>query len=478
MNNKKIDVLIVEDDERLGELLRQEAEDAEMVVRLAHNAEDAFRLVLDAIPDIIVSDLRLPVEDGLTFMKRVQRQGWDNTPDFIIITAFGSVTKAVESLKNGAADFLTKPLDLDHFKICLQRVHERRMMRQHIHQFKELLNRETTFHGLQGRSPSMLKLFGQIRNIAKAEGPVLMIGESGTGKELIARAIHEESPNHEFPFLAVNCAGIPEALLESEFFGHEAGAFTGAGKPRRGLFKEAEGGTLLLDEIAEMPVSLQAKLLRVLQDGRIRPVGSDREKQVNVRIIAATNQNLEQMVKKGEFREDLFYRLETFQLHIPPLRDREGDLDLLAGIFLNRYATAAGKAISGFQTRAQDVLNRYPFPGNVRELQNAIERAVTYCQDREIRLEHLPARIRKSCRPPVAPNGSLLENAHFRDNGLPTLDAVEKDYIRHVLEKVDGNKRKAATVLGITRKTLYRKIEEIHQQATQQEETPPSPFAT
>ena len=454
-------ILIVEDDQGLAELLREEVEDAGLTVRVAHTAEVGFATAQTWMPDIIVSDLRLPGADGLALLSKVQTGMPENTPDVLIVTAFGTVAKAVESLKAGAEDFLTKPLDLEHFRLSINRILEKRRMREELSRIRTLLDADSTFRGMYGRCPVMLTLFQQIRQIARAEGPVLILGESGTGKELVARALHEESGSAEGPFLAVNCAGIPEHLLESEFFGHEAGAFTGAAKARQGIFAEAEGGTLLLDEISEMPASLQAKLLRMLQDGTFRPVGSNRERQINVRILAATNRNIEELVHAGDFREDLFYRLETFSLHVPPLRERGADIDLLTGIFLIQYAGAAHKRIEGISPQANEMLAHYRFPGNVRELRNAIERAVVFCHERDIRIEHLPPRIRRDFENARSKPDVLLQGGLRIDNdSLPSLEEVERRYIRHVMASVNGNKRLAASILGIGRRTLYRRIEE------------------
>ncbi|MFW5730988.1 MAG: sigma-54 interaction domain-containing protein, partial [Desulfonatronovibrionaceae bacterium] len=295
--------------------------------------------------------------------------------------------------------------------------------------------------------------------VARAEGPVLISGESGSGKELVARAIHRESRYHEGPFLAVNCAGVPEQLLESEFFGHQAGAFTGASRARQGLFLEAQNGTLFLDEISEMPLMLQAKLLRVLEDGKVRPVGANQEKETNVRILAATNRNLEDEIQDGRFREDLFFRLETFTLKVPPLSMRSGDLELLASKFLRTFQLQTGKHIKGFAPETLKILEKYQFPGNVRELKNAVKRAVTFCDGNFIQPEHLPARIREA-GPYAADAGfSPVQQLNLSQDPLPTLAEVEEQYIRQVLKKVEGNKRKAAAILGIGRRTLYRRLE-------------------
>ncbi len=454
-------VLLVEDDTSFGNLLRDEVEDMGLAVRLVNTAEEAVVTATEWMPDLIISDLRLPGADGLALLDRVKREIPEGTPDVLMITAFGTVAKAVESLKAGAEDFLTKPLDFEHLELTVRRILEKRGLRNEIKHMRTLLASDAAFHGMYGRSRPMLKVFQQIRQLAKADGPVLIMGESGTGKELVAQAIHREAQRAASPFLAVNCAGIPEHLLESEFFGHEAGAFTGAGKARQGLFAEAQGGTLLLDEISEMPLALQAKLLRMLQDGKIRPVGSNREQQVDVRIIAATNQDIEMQVRNGTFREDLFYRLETFPLHVPPLRERDDDVDLLAGIFLAKYACAAGKRINGFSQCAIDLLRTYSFPGNVRELQNAVERAVVYCQDSEIDPMHLPARMQKTAGHAMnAARKKLLESLDINEESLVPLDVLERRYIQHVVDKVNGNKRLAASILGIARCTLYRRLDE------------------
>ncbi len=455
-----IRILLVEDDEALGSLLLEELQDAGYRTKLASTAEKALSLALADTFDIIISDLRLPGADGLALLKNVRNRLPETAPDFLMITAFGSVEKAVECLKAGAEDFLTKPLDLEHFHLTLRRMLEKRAMRSTIQDLRRVQADQSSFHGMYGRSPQMLNLFRQIEQIAKADGPVLVHGESGTGKEFIARAIHNESSFSDGPFLVVNCAGIPESLLESEFFGHAAGSFTGAQGKREGIFAEAEGGTLFLDEIGDMPYALQAKVLRMLQDGKIRPVGSNQERQVHVRIVAATNHDLEKQVADGKFREDLFFRLETFALHAPPLREREDDIELLAALFLQQHALRLEKPVREISSAAMETLRRYPFPGNVRELHNAIERAVVFCAGREIQRKDLPSRIRKE-RTARGPVGSAGEVLMIDDHSLPSLLDIENRYIAHVLERVAGNKRKAAEILGIGRRTLYRRLTEM-----------------
>jgi two-component system, NtrC family, response regulator AtoC len=306
----------------------------------------------------------------------------------------------------------------------------------------------------------MRLLFEQIRKVANARGPVLILGESGSGKELVARAIHNESSRSDGPFVPVNCAGIPEHLVESEFFGHAAGSFTGARNSREGLFAEAEGGTLLLDEISEMPLFLQAKFLRILQDGKLRRVGENRESEVDVRILGATHRDLESEVRAGRFREDLFFRLETFTLRIPPLRERGEDVELLAARFLHRFSLVQEKAAPEFSDDALARIAAYPFPGNVRELRNAMERAVTFATGPRISAEHLPARIRNhpaGGRPEIPESDD--DAGREADIFLP-LAEIERRHIRRVLDRVGGNKRRAAAILGIGRGTLYRKLGE------------------
>ncbi len=451
-------VLIVEDDKTLGPLLVEEVQDAGLEADWTATAEEAEKAIEKKWPDLVVCDLRLPGTDGMSFLRKVHEKTPDSAPGFLMITAFGSIPEAVDALKAGAEDFLTKPLDLEHFILCVKRILERRRLRQMVNQMRGLLSSET-FHGMHGRSMPMRLLFQQIVQVAKAQGPVLILGESGSGKELVARAVHKESSRAGGPFLPVNCAGIPEHLLESEFFGHAEGSFTGARKSRHGLFAEAEGGSLLLDEISEMPLFLQAKLLRILQDGKVRRVGENREYQVDVRVLAATHRDIDEEVRRGDFREDLFFRLETFTLRVPPLRERGEDVELLAARFLQQFSLALGKKINDFSSRAMDYITSYPFPGNVRELRNAVERAVTFASGNRIRLENLPARIRNYQQGVVEPEAGMYGLAGDKEKLLP-LAEVERRYIRHVLKEVGGNKRRASTILGIGRRTLYRRLGE------------------
>lgn len=456
--NQTANILIVEDDEALRTLLEEELGDAGYNVSSVIDAEAAWSYLQQQTVTLVLSDLRLPNADGIELLLKSKQLV--SSPGFIIITAFGTVEQAVDALKQGADDFLTKPLKLDHLRLSVERVIKTKRLQDEVSHYRKLLAEEG-FHGMIGRSEPVHKLVDNIRQIARAAGPVLIIGESGTGKELVARAVHKESERADKPFIAVNCAGIPPELLESELFGHVAGAFTGAQKARKGLFTEADGGTLLLDEIGEMPLEMQSKLLRILQDGQIRPVGANREVTVDVRVIAATNRSLVEEVSEKRFREDLYYRLETFLLEVPALRERGDDIELLTVHFINRYNAHLHKNILGIHSAALECLKNYSFPGNVRELSNAIERAVTFCQNEELGIDDLPERLRVNNAA-----GQSLDNDSsntgfqlLKANELPTLEELEQRYIQYVLDQLDGNKRRAAELLGIGRRTLYRRLE-------------------
>lgn len=458
--NQMESIVLVEDDRDLRELLQEELEAEGYQVIACGDAEQGKQLLATQAVDLLISDLRLPGADGLSLLPSLASS--DSPPAVLIITAFGSVQQAVKALQAGADDFLTKPLEMDHFLLTVSRLLDNRKLRHEVQHYRSLMAVEQ-FNGMIGQSPAMQQLFQQIRQIAAAEGSVLVQGESGTGKELVARALHDQSSRRDGPYMVVNCGGIPSELMESEFFGHAAGAFTGARSQRAGLFQQANGGSLLLDELGEMPLALQAKLLRVLQDGKVRPVGSDHEIQLDVRIIAATNRNLTEAVADGSFREDLFYRLETFGLQVPPLRARGEDILKLTEFFLTRFNARQKQSIKGFSDAALGLLQQYSFPGNIRELQNAVERAATFCDTVLIETRHLPQRIREQTGAPLLPANTAVipqqPNQPADADALPTLETVQRQYIHQVLAATDGNKRRAADILGITRRTLYRWIE-------------------
>lgn len=448
-------VLLVEDDAALLRLICDELQAAGYKVETASSVKDAQQLLAEGRFDLVVTDLRLPDGTGHDVLAAAQES--EPRPASLVITAFGSVSDAVAALKKGADDFLTKPLEMDHFLLSVDRLIEQSFLRRDYARLKQTLQ-STSNHGIAGNSPQIQRLREQITVIAATEGPVLITGESGTGKELVARSLHAQSDRRDGPFVAINCAGIPDALIESELFGHEAGAFTDARKKHAGIFCQASGGTLLLDEIGEMPLALQAKLLRVLQEGSVRAIGASGEQAVDVRVVAATHRNIEQLVSCGEFREDLYYRLETFKLEIPPLRLRREDIALLAHLFLRQHASETRRDIDGFDAMTLDVLNAYAFPGNVRELSNVVERAVAFCQGRLISAADLPARLLENELVPSPLAVSTMQQASDESllDGLPTLDVLQRRYARQVLERTSGNKQQAAAILGVTRSTLYR----------------------
>lgn len=444
------EILVVEDDADLRQMLAEEVREMGFIVEEAENRQAASAALTRLRPLLVISDLRLPDGNGLQLLEASRE--FSPPPSFIIITAFGTVSQAVDALKRGADDFLTKPIDFEHLRLAVSRVVENTRLRQEVAYYRQFISNDS-FHGMIGRSPIMQMLFEQIRMVAMAEGPVLITGESGTGKELVARAIHNESSRRDREFVAVNCGGLPANLLESELFGHVAGAFTGA-KSRTGLFASANKGTLLLDEIGEMPLDMQSALLRLLEGGRVRPVGSNQEQTMDVRIIAATNRNLAEEVAARRFREDLFYRLETFTLEVPPLRKREGDIERLVTHLLNHFSQRLQRQVKAIEPEALAMLCHYDFPGNVRELTNTMERAVTFCRGDTIGVSELSPRI-VDANPLAAQWMPSVEGG-----ALLPLQQIEKAYVEYVVRSLGGNKRQAAQVLGIARRTLYRWLEE------------------
>lgn len=452
-------ILVVEDDGGLRRLLVDEFREAGLEAESAASAEDALSSLRAAAPSLIVTDLRLPGMQGIDLMREVENFEFEVPPAFVVITAFGSIEEAVDALKRGADDFITKPLDLEHLRLRVHRLLELQRLKQKV-ALHEIEAHRDRFHDIIGKSKPMRILFDDIRRVATGRGPVTIVGESGVGKELVARAIHRESARRDGPFVPVNCAGIPEPLLESEFFGHESGSFTGASRSRTGLFAEADGGTILLDEVAELPLLLQSKLLRVLQEGAVRRVGSNREFPLDVRVLVATNRDLEHEVEDKRFRKDLFFRLNTFTLEVPALRERGDDIDVLVGHFLRRFSREANKSVARAQQDVLDSLREYAYPGNVRELENIVEHAVTFCDRDTIELSDLPTRLTRGLREDGARTGSKeLPAALTVEGELLTLEELTARYVEHVLSLTGGNKRRAASLLGVSRQTLYRHLE-------------------
>ena len=466
-----VDILLIDDEPDVRQPLKDVLTDAGHVVVEASDGKKASALLQQTVFDVILSDVRLPSVDGLALLRTVRR----NAPltDFILMTAFADVGQAVAALKEGASDYLIKPFDLDELLHHIARIDSTRSMRRELVEARRALLLRAPSNRLVGQSAQMLKLKSRIEMIAPSEAATLIMGESGTGKELVARSLHERSLRCTKPFVAVNCAAFPETLIEAELFGFERGAFTGAVKRREGRFRAADGGTLFLDEIAELPPSAQAKLLRVLQDGTVEPLGTDVPVKVDVRVISATHRNLRAHVEQRLFREDLFYRINVLDLSLPPLREREGDLAMLIQFFLDGFPRVDGagqRVLPVLSSDAYAALSAYRFPGNVRELAHAIEHAVVLAGGAEITLDHLPAVIAvaapASIRVPSvreATNGATnaATNAATPAAVGPLVAAArefEKGHLRRAVAATGGKRVKAAEMLGISRKSLWEKL--------------------
>ncbi len=451
MAQKENNILIVDDDSDMRNLLRDVLLDQSYHVETAQEGQEALQKLARQPFSIVLTDLRMKGMGGLELLQEVTKKHQEC--NLIMMTAFGTVETAVEAMRQGAFDYLTKPIKTEELLVTIDKAMREAHLRREVEHLRRQVRQEFSFDQILGKSKPMRDVFDLIRRVADSKTNILITGESGTGKELVAKAIHFNSGRQSNPFVPVNCAAIPEQLLESELFGHVRGAFTDAKSDKRGLFEEAQGGTLFLDEISEMPMMLQAKLLRVVQEREIRRVGATRSSPIDVRIIAATNVKLEEEVKDKKFREDLYYRLNVIEIRLPPLRERKEDITLLVHGLLEKSIAAKQKNIHEVVETALVRLLDYQWPGNVRELENIIERAATLCQGEKITLEDLPPVIRE-----VQGEGQLVEDAV--DRMLP-LEILEQTYIRRILEKMGGNKYQAAQVLGIDRKTLYRKLGEM-----------------
>jgi two-component system response regulator HydG len=412
---------------------------------------DALEKLKSEHYQVLLTDLKMPEMSGTELCKRAGA----NRPDVpvVVMTAFGSLDTAVEAIRAGAYDFVTKPVEMDMLALTLRRAIGHHELQEQIKILREKVERTVRFDEMLGASPPMQELFDQLARIADSEASVLITGESGTGKELVARAIHSRSRRADRPFVPVNCAALPDNLLESELFGHAKGAFTDARDARRGLILQAEKGTLFLDEIGEFPPATQAKLLRALEEQKLRPVGGDEEIPFDVRILSATNRDLETAVEEGRFREDLYFRINVIQVEVPPLRARGSDILLLAQHFLEVFASRANRGVTGISQPVAQKLMSYSWPGNVRELRNVIERAVALTRFDNLAVDDLPEKIRDYKQ-------SQVVFSRNDPTELTTLEDVERRYILHVLESVGGNKTLASRVLGLDRKTLYRKLQQ------------------
>jgi DNA-binding NtrC family response regulator len=443
-------ILIVEDDAAMRDLLVEELGEAHFRVESAPGGRGGVERVKQGGIDVVVSDLRMPDLDGFDLLRDIKAA--EASPHIIVITAFGSIDTAIKAVKLGAYDYITKPFDVEALVLAVEKALSERGLRKELARLRREVARPYGLENIIGKSPAMQEIFGLVTRLAGSTASVLVTGESGTGKELIARAIHYNSPRAKKPFVAVNVAAIPETLVESELFGYKRGAFTDARADHAGLFVEADGGTIFLDEIGELSSPLQAKLLRVLQERELRPLGATRSEKIDVRVVAATNRELEARMRAGQFREDLYYRLNVIHIAIPPLRARPEDIVPLAEHFLvaarRRGGTGGAKALGPAAVKA---LLAYPWPGNVRELENVVERAVALCDGEVIGLDDLPPQVKERR------STDMLAAALAR--GL-TLAELEREYIERVLASEGGNKTRAAARLGLDRKTLYRKLEE------------------
>jgi DNA-binding NtrC family response regulator len=447
-------ILIVEDNETACKQIQVFLEmDPDLAVDTASNGSDALKLLSERPYSVVVTDLKMPQVDGLQLLEEVQKQRLP--ADVIITTGFGTVDHAVQALRLGAADFLTKPVNLDHLKLVVQRSLRERALQDEVVALREKLSEQDAFAGILSKNGRMHDVFELISHVAETISTVLIFGETGTGKELVARAVHEKSPRSNQPFVAVNCAALPESLLESELFGHEKGAFTSAIGQRKGRFEMADSGTIFLDEVGEIPLAMQAKLLRVLQERRFERVGGSQTIEVDVRVVAATNRDLLRLAKDGKFREDLYYRLNVVKIDLPPLCERTEDIPLLAGHFVDKFRRG-GAPPKSISPEAMEALIHYRWPGNIRELENAMERACVTTRDDVIRPENLPAEILQMGRPryqvPVDLSRPLAEQL------ADLTTSFEERYLRRALKRTRGHIGRTATLTGLSRRTITEKL--------------------
>jgi DNA-binding NtrC family response regulator len=443
-------VLIVDDDPSMCGLLRASLSRRGFLVRTEGSADEALIALGAEDFDVLVTDLNLRGMSGIELCERAA--GTRPEMPAIVITAFGSMDTAIAAIRAGAYDFLTKPFEMDELVLVLERALQHKALREEVKRLRRQVEEVRRIDELIGTSGAMQKVYDLLERVADSDVSVLITGETGTGKEVVARALHRRSRRREGPFVALNCAAVPETLLESELFGHVRGAFTDARFERPGMFLQADRGTLFLDEIGDMPLSMQAKLLRVLQERTVRPVGGAREVPFDVRLLSATNRDLESAVEEGRFREDLFFRIHVVRIDLPPLRSRGNDILVLAQHFVQQFARSSDKEVRGLSSAVAEKLLGYAWPGNVRELQNCVERAVALTRYEQLVVEDLPEKIRNYRSTQLVLGGD-------DPSELPPMEEVERRYVLRVLEAVGGNKTLAAQILGFDRKTLYRKLE-------------------
>jgi DNA-binding NtrC family response regulator len=456
-------ILIIEDDQELAQVLQVRLSQLGFIVSVHNYGHHGLAAATSKTVDVILTAINLPDLNGIELCRKISIQ-WPEIP-VVIMTAFGSMEAAIAAIRAGAYDFITKPFEVNHLELVLTRAVNHRRLQESVKKLSQALEQTRSFDELIGESQVMQAMFSKLMRIADSEASVLLAGESGSGKELAARAIHKYSRRVKQPLIAINCSAMPEALLESELFGHVKGAFTSAHAEHKGLFLAADGGTLLLDEIGELPLSLQPKILRVLEEHSVRPVGSSVEKSFNVRVIAITNRDLEAAVAEGSFREDLLYRLNVITVQVPPLRTRGMDILLLGEKYIELYASRQGKSITGMTNATAQKLLAYRWPGNVRELRNAMEHAVTLTNHRKIIPDDLPEKILT-----FRPDQTTKMNGMPGPGELVPMAEMMHRYMHHVLAMVGGNRTLAAQILHVDRKTLYRKLH------SQNETEPPSPL--
>ena len=440
-------ILVVDDESSLCEMMRIMLTREGYAVDTEQDGHQAVGRLRAAPYDLVITDLKMPQMTGLELLD--QAKGTHADIPVIVMTAFASVDTAIEALKKGASDYITKPFKIDEIKLTIQKTLETSALRHENKQLKARLDDRLSFERIIGSDPAMDEIKRITAQAATLDTTILIRGESGTGKDLLAQAIHQHSPRRDAPYIAVNCGALPESLLESELFGHVKGSFTGAIRDHEGLFRASESGTLFLDEVSEISPAIQVKLLRVLEDKKVTPIGSTTARTVDVRLVAATNADLEAAVSERRFRADLYYRLNVIQVHLPPLRERPDDIELLAGHFLRTSCERAGCPPKPLSPAALALLRRYAWPGNVRELQNVIERAIVLAKSGTLDVEDFPEKYRREPAPTPTADQS---------KPTPTLESIEKAYIYWILNQTEWQKAKAAQILGIDSSTLYRKI--------------------